>query len=246
MPSVSVLMPCYNCSGTIDSALDSIFHQTISDYEIVAVDDGSSDSTLKILQQHSTNDNRLKIIPIDHTGIVGALNHGLEHCSAPYIARMDSDDIAHPERLEMQVSFLNENPQIGLVSCRVEGFPAQDVREGFQVYLDWLNGLLSDEEIKTQIFIESPLPHPSVLFRAGIIQEVGSYLDHGWPEDYDLWLRMYNAGVKFTKLPEVLLRWREYPDRLTRTDSRYSLENFLRAKAHYLAEGPLSTTVTNR
>jgi cellulose synthase/poly-beta-1,6-N-acetylglucosamine synthase-like glycosyltransferase len=78
-----------------------------------------------------------------------------------------------------------------------------------------------------------------VLIRHAWLEQVGAYQEQGWPEDYDLWLRLHAAGAKFAKVPEVLLYWRERPDRLTRTDGRYAVENFLRAKAHYLCQGPL-------
>jgi hypothetical protein len=152
---------------------------------------------------------------------------------------MDSDDRCHPERLTRQVAYLKAHPEIDLVSCRVVGFPKEQVREGFQIYLDWLNSLLTDEDIRREIFVESPLPHPSVTFRREAVLQAGGYQDHGWAEDYDLWLRLYLRGTRFAKLPQVLLEWRESPERLTRSDSRYSLENFLRAKAHYLVRGPL-------
>jgi hypothetical protein len=121
----------------------------------------------------------------------------------------------------------------------VEGFPQEQVREGFRIYMDWLNSLVNPEDIRREIFVESPLAHPSVMFRRDLVLEAGGYQEHGWPEDYDLWLRLYLRGTAFQKVPEILLGWREWPDRLTRTDSRYSLENFLRAKAHYLLPGPL-------
>jgi hypothetical protein len=98
---------------------------------------------------------------------------------------------------------------------------------------------VSHEAITREIFIESPLAHPSVAFRKRWVEQVGGYQEHGWPEDYDLWLRLCLAGAKFAKVPEILLYWREHEHRLTRTDSRYSVENFLRAKAHYLCQGPL-------
>jgi hypothetical protein len=156
------------------------------------------------------------------------------------VARLDADDRCHPERLARQAAFLDSHPEVSLVSCRVAGFPPGQVREGFRVYLDWLNSLLSDADIRREIFVESPLPHPSVMFRKEAVVAAGGYQDHGWAEDYDLWLRLYLAGRRFARLPEVLVEWRERPERLTRTDSRYSLENFLRCKAHYLALGPLA------
>ena len=240
MPAVSVLMPCYNAAETIDEALRSLAFQSLTNFEIVAVDDGSTDTTPQILRDWSARDERMRIISQEHTGIVEALNTGLEACRAPYVVRMDSDDRCHPERLTRQVAFIKAHPEIDLVSCRVTGFPKEQVREGFQIYLDWLNSLLTDEDIRREIFVESPLPRPSVTFRREAVLQAGGYQDHGWAEDYDLWLRMYLRGTHFAKLPQVLLEWRESPERLTRRDSRYSLENFLRAKAHYLVRGPLA------
>jgi glycosyltransferase involved in cell wall biosynthesis len=223
----------------LGQALNSLARQTLSDFEIVAVDDGSCDDTLALLQSWATSDARLSVIAQPHSGIVAALAYGLAACRAPYVARMDADDLAHPERLAQQVAYLDQNSDVAIVSCQVRGFPAEQVREGFRIYIDWQNSLLTDADIRREMFIESPLVHPSVTFRRDWVARVGGYQDRGWPEDYDLWLRFYLAGARFARLPEVLLDWREYPDRLTRTDSRYSVENFLRAKAHYLVRGPL-------
>jgi glycosyltransferase involved in cell wall biosynthesis len=239
MPVVSVLMPCYNAAETLSAALDSLARQTLADFELIAVDDGSTDGTLEILQDWAVGDRRLNLISQDHGGIVKALNVGLEACRAVYIARMDADDLAHPERLARQVAFLEQHPETALVGCRVRGYPPENVRGGFSIYLEWQNSLLTDEDICREIFVESPLAHPSVLVRREWLMRVGGYQEHGWPEDYDLWLRLYLAGAGFAKLPEVLLDWREHDERLTRQDSRYSLENFLRVKAHYLVRGPL-------
>lgn len=240
MPGISVLLPCYNAAATLPEALKSLGSQTLADFEIVAVDDGSSDVTPDILREWARGDPRLRILRQAHGGIIAALNAGLGTCEAPLVARMDADDRAHPGRLERQVAFLEAHPEIDVVSCRVAGFPAGQVRQGFAIYIDWLNGLLTDEDIRREMFVESPLPHPSVVFRRQAVLEVGGYQEHGWAEDYDLWLRLYLAGAHFAKLPEVLLEWREHPERLTRLDSRYSLENFLRLKAFYLRRGPLA------
>jgi len=238
-PIVSVLLPCYNAAATLDEAVESILGQTLSNLELVAVDDGSTDATTECLTSWSGRDARVRVLGQAHAGIIPALNLGLAACRAPLIARMDTDDRAHPERLARQIAFLDSNPDVAVVGCLVEGFPADQVREGFRIYLEWLNSLVSPEEIARQIFVESPLAHPSVIMRKEWLRRVGGYQDHGWPEDYDLWLRLHLAGAKLAKVREVLLDWREHPVRLTRTDSRYSVENFLRAKAHYLVEGPL-------
>lgn len=238
-PKISVLLPCYNAAETLDEALLSLAGQSMTDFEVIMVDDGSEDDSWKILQRWEKNDSRFRILSQSHQGIIHALNNGLAICQAPYVARMDTDDRIHPDRLARQFSYLNSHPDISVVGCLVTGFPRDHVRQGFRIYMNWLNSLVSDAEIRREIFVESPLAHPSVTFRKEIVLQVGGYQEHGWAEDYDLWLRLYLKGIHFAKVPEVLLEWREHPDRLTRTDGRYSLENFLRAKANYLVAGPL-------
>jgi glycosyltransferase involved in cell wall biosynthesis len=236
---VSVLMPCYNAAETIDEAVESLLAQTYKKFEIVAVDDGSTDDTPAKLEAWASRDDRLRLIRQKNTGIIGALNLGLGHCQGDFIARMDADDRCHPDRFQAQVDFLQEHDDIALVSCLVEGFPKESVREGFRIYIDWLNRLSTPEEIAKELYIESPLVHPSIMARSRSIQGVGRYQEHGWAEDYDLWLRMHLDGARFGKVERTLFYWREHAQRLTRTDSRYSVENFLRAKAHYLIQGPL-------
>ncbi|MFU8772664.1 MAG: glycosyltransferase, partial [Anaerolineales bacterium] len=187
----------------------------------------------------ANRDRRVRVINQPHRGILSALNSGLQACKSPYIARMDADDHSLPERFEHQVANLDKHPDTAVVGCLVRGFPPQKVREGFQIYLSWLNSLVSDADIRRQIFVESPFAHPSVMMRKDWLDRVGGYREMGWPEDYDLWLRLYLVGARFLKVEKFLLEWRESPERLTRSDRRYSVENFLRAKAHYLTKGPL-------
>lgn len=239
MPIVSVLLPCYNAEKTIDETLDSLARQTLIDFEVLAVDDGSTDATRVKLETWAARDPRFRVITQNHAGVIAAANTGLTACGASYIARMDADDRAHPERLAQQVRYLDAHPEIAVVSSLVKAFPDEDVREGYRIYIKWLNSLVTDEDIRREMFVESPLANPSIMMRRVWFEQMGGYREYGWPEDYDLWLRMYQADAKFAKIPEVLLEWRDHPARITRTDGRYSVENFLRAKAHYLARGPL-------
>lgn len=238
MPDVSVLLPCWNAGATLDEALESILSQTYTDFEIICVDDGSTDNTLEILQSQARKDPRFVILAEPHRGVVSAANRGLEACRGEIIIRMDADDRCHPERIEKQREYLLEHPKTAVVSCLVEGFPREAVGEGFQLYYDWLNSLITHEDICREMFVESPIANPSAAFRRIWIKNLGGYQDQGWPEDYDLWLRFYLAGAGFAKIPETLFYWREHPGRLTHQDSRYSVENFLRAKAHAIARGP--------
>src|SRR3990172_5858266 len=238
-PAISVLMPCYNAASTMDEAVESILDQTFTDLELIAVDDGSTDDTRRHLQSWAQQDRRVVVLPRSHGGLVDALQAGLSACRAPLVARMDADDRSSPDRLGRQFAALEAHPEVAGVGCLVEGVPSQDVRPGSQMYIEWLNGLVPREAIAREIFVESPLAHPSVVMQRSWLERVGGYQDRGWPEDYDLWLRLHLAGARFAKVPEVLVGWREHPVRATRTDRRYSVENFLRAKAHYLTLGPL-------
>jgi cellulose synthase/poly-beta-1,6-N-acetylglucosamine synthase-like glycosyltransferase len=195
---------------------------------------------LERLQQRASTDARICVLAQSHAGIIPTLNEGLKACRAELVARMDADDRSHPHRLEKQLAFMDAHPEVALVGCRVAGFPPEQVRQGYNIYLEWQNALLSEADIRREMFVESPLAHPSVMFRREWVVDLGGYQDNGWAEDYDLWLRLYLAGAHLAKLPDVLLEWREGPDRLTRRDGRYSLENFLRAKAFYLKRGPLN------
>ncbi len=239
MPELSVLLPCYNAAATLDEALESLARQTFRNFEVVAVDDGSTDATPDILTRWSGRGLPLRVLRAPHRGLVPALQEGLAACRAPLVARMDADDRAHPLRFAAQVDFLRSHPAVDVVSCLVEAFPKAQVRSGMARYLGWLNALLTDEDIRREIFVESPLVHPSVTFRKAAVEAAGGYRDPGWAEDYDLWLRLSLCGARFAKVPRILHFWRERPQRLTRRDERYSLKNFLRAKVHYLKRGPL-------
>ena len=239
VPRISVLMPVYNAAGTLPDTLRSIAGQTLADFEVIAVDDGSDDSSPEILEAWRRWDKRIMPVFAGRVGLVTAMNRGLALCRGALVARMDADDRMHPERLARQASLLESRPDVSVAGSLVEIFADGTVGEGMRVYESWLNGLVGHEDIVREIFIESPIAHPSAMVRRNELVELGGYRDLGWPEDYDLWLRYHATGRRFAKVPEVLLYWREHPDRLTRTDPRYSVENFLRVKAHFLVNGPL-------
>lgn len=242
-PSISVLLPVYNAAPYLQQCLESLARQSRTDYEVVAIDDGSTDNSAAILLQAASRDPRLRVRQEIHRGLVETLNHGLDRCRGKYVARMDADDIAHPRRLELQIEALEAADAPDIVSSLVAHFPRQSLGEGFRIYEEWLNSLVSHEAIIRERFIESPLPHPSIMAHREDLSSVGGYRDMGWPEDYDLWLRLAANGRTFGKVPRVLYLWRQHEDRLTRTDSRYSVERFLTCKAHHLVQGPLSGSV---
>lgn len=208
--------------------------QSLRDIEIVVVNDGSTDSTPAILDSFASRDPRFRVIHTPNRGIIEALNTGIAECRGELIARMDADDVSHPRRLELQAAMMDEHPDVSVCSSLIRMFPRRNLLGGLIRYEQWLNSLVTHEQITQDIFVESPVAHPSVMMRREELLAIGGYEEHGWAEDYDLWLRYYAAGKRFVKVPSTLLFWRQGEGRLTFTDSRYSVENFLRAKSHYL------------
>lgn len=235
-PLVSVIMPVRNGGAFLAGAVQSILEQTLPDLELLLVDDHSSDEAIDRLPRV---DDRLELLDHGGEGVSAAFNAALSRARGRFVARMDSDDIALPRRLEQQVNYLQSHEGIDICGACVEIFSDQKIAGGNMRYQAWLNDCRTPEEIRRELFIESPVPNPTAMFRAGALRSLGGYDDPAWPEDYDLYLRADAMGMKMGKPSGNLLRWREHPGRLTRTEERYSQKNFQAAKAHYLAKGRL-------
>ena len=234
-PIVSIVLPVRNAGETISVALESICAQTFPAWEVVAVDDGSQDETPLRLKAAARLDARIRVLTQRPEGLVAALQAGCHAARGKFIARMDADDVMLPERLARQVEFLERNPHLGVVSCRVR-FGGDVTRQaGYATHVEWINSLLTPEAIALRRFVEAPVAHPSVMFRRELLAEHGGYADGDFPEDYELWLRWLHAGVRFGKVDAELLIWNDSPTRSSRVAPRYSLENFYRLKCKYLA-----------
>lgn len=233
-PDISVVMPVYNAAVTLGRAVASVVAQDERSWELVAVDDGSDDGSPALLQQAAAQDSRIRVISAPHGGIVSALNRGLAAARGGYVARMDADDTSRPSRLRLQRQVLDTSREVGLVSCLVDVERREDNR-GYCRYVDWLNAQITPAQIAVNRFVESPLAHPTVMFRRELVAEHGGYRDGDFPEDYELWLRWLEAGVVMTKVSEPLVTWQDRPSRLTRTDARYREDAFYRCKSPYLA-----------
>lgn len=233
-PLVSVLLPFHNAAETLGDCVESILAQTLTDFEVIAVNDGSNDASVSVLQQY--NDQRLKIIDSSHRGLVSALNTGLAYCAAPLVARMDADDVMHKQRLERQYRYLRGHHDVVLLATQARKFPHASIRNGYREYMRWQNSVLTHEDIVNQVYIESPFAHPSVMYRRDSVIAAGAYRQGEFPEDYELWLRLLHLGHRMEKLPQVLLDWRESDTRLSRVSENYSRTAFDWLRAHYLAQ----------
>jgi len=237
-PEVSILLPFYNAAATLAECLASIARQTLPEYELIAVDDGSTDNSAELLRARAANDRRIRLFQPGRRGLVEALNIGLRAARAPLVARMDADDRMHPDRLRLQRDFMLSNIDIALVGTCVRLFPEDRIQAGYREYIRWQNQCLAPRDIRNAIYVESPFAHPSVMFRRDVVTHLGGYREGDFPEDYELWLRLHHHGYAMAKLPETLLDWRDGDARLSRTHPAYAREAFDRLRAEYLRRDP--------
>lgn len=243
----------WNAETTIETCLRSVVRQTHGNWECVVVDDGSTDHSARIVRQYAARDSRVRLVDSPHRGLVASLNLGIDHCRAPFIARIDADDWMHRERLALQVAELKTNPQLCGVGCHVRLFPrpttshngeralpgeADNARKGRGGYEAWINGIITSQDVAREAYIECPIAHPALMIRRDVMTDC-RYRDMGWAEDYDLVLRLLNDGASLAVVPHRLLAWRDHEARLSRTSNTYSIAKFIACKAHHLSESLL-------
>lgn len=238
-PRVSILLPARDAAATLPAALASVRRQTETDFECVVADDGSEDATAAIVDSLSSRDPRFRRLALPRAGLIPALQAGLDACRAPVVARMDADDLMHRRRLERQLAALDADPGLAAVGCHVRLFPRAGLRPGMVRYEEWLRSIDSEATLRRELFVECPIAHPTLCGRRDDLSALG-YRDAGWPEDYDLVLRLVASGRRLGIVPSRLLAWRDGPSRLSRTDPRYALERFHDLKARFLADGFLA------
>jgi glycosyltransferase involved in cell wall biosynthesis len=209
--------------------LDSLVGQTLQDWTAFLVDDGSSDEGPALA---ASRDPRIHLLSPGRVGLVGALNVGVRAArssGARYIARFDADDVCRPERFQRQVAFLDSH-DVDVLDSRFEALTVGPVPRGFLRYRAWHDGIRKHEDFERELLVESPVCHPAVMLRVSSLPDEPLYRDGEFPEDYDLWLRLVRRGLRFHKLEERLLEWREHPGRTTRHDDRYRREGFFAVK----------------
>jgi hypothetical protein len=227
VPRVSVAMPVFNGGRFLAAAVESILKQSFSDFELIAIDDGSTDQSASLLAGFARSDGRIRVITQANAGIVASLNRALDLARGEYVARMDADDVALPSRFGLQVAFLDTHPDVAVVGSAItlideEGKVIRDV--------DYL--LAPTEVSKFLIQAGCALAHPAVMMRKADVAAVGGYRGayrHG--EDYDLWLRISETRA-LANLPDRLLLYRQHP---SKASARYAAEQMLATKVAQLA-----------
>ena len=196
MPKISVVTSVYNGEAFIKECVDSILSQTFEDFEYIILNNGSTDSTAKILSQYT--DPRLKIVHQENLGIVNSLNKGTSLCRSDLIAHLDADDFVHPFWLEKHIDYISQNQDVVLCSSRFE-----ELYKG-KLYSQSFPFIEADQEIRKSLCFFNPIPHSFTIMRKSSLQKVGGYDPKlNIVHDYDLWIRLLEEG-KAHNLDEVL------------------------------------------
>lgn len=224
-PPVSVVMSVFNGQSFLSEAVESVLGQTFPDFEFVIIDDGSTDRTAKILSDYAKRDSRVRIFPQQNKGRAESLNRGIELASGHYVARMDADDVAMPNRLQDQVNFLEQHSDVGLL-----GGAYEVITSSGQV-LGTFRCPLEDAAIRSNMRLWNAMLHSAVVMRKEIALASGGYrkalLD---AEDYDLWLRMAERS-QLANLPQTLVRYRVHPAQVSIQNMTHQTWCLLAARA---------------
>ena len=223
---VSVVMSVYNGERYLDDAIASILDQTYSNFEFIIINDGSNDNTLKIIKDYQKQDKRIKLISRQNKGLIASLNEGISIAKGKYIARMDSDDISLPNRLQEQAQFLDKNSHIDMCGSYIQLFDDKKTLQQWQYPL-------TDEDIKLMLMFISPFAHPSVMIKKSIFDNY-QYTNFTHIEDYKLWADMALGGCKMSNIDKVLLKYRYHDKQISNQHRQSTLKNAFKISQYYL------------
>ena len=230
VPEVSILMPVYNGLPFVREALDDLLCQTFRDLELVVVDDASTDGTSDVLREYAQRDARVRLVENrENRGVAASLNEGLRHCRAEFIARADADDRYEPDRIERQLAYMKEHPDVGLLSSAYH-IIGQDGQR-----LTTIVHPLEDRFIRIRELFVSTFAHPAVMFRADLVRSVGGYDVNCRAEDSELWYRMMQQ-TRGANLREPLLRYRKHGSSVMDNWDAEAQESSLSVRIRHLSD----------
>ncbi len=236
LPLISILIPFKNTSKYLKQCIDSIINQSYSNWELLIVDDGSTDNSYDIVSSYSENDPRIKLYNNDGNGIIEALRLAFKHSSGEFITRMDSDDIMTPNKLEVMVNSLLDYGKGHIALGLVTYFSEEGINDGYSSYEKWLNKLTRKGENYSEIYKECVIPSPCwMVFKEDFIK-CGAFEPNRYPEDYELTFRFYKYDLKCIPSNNMLHYWRDHPIRTSRTHEHYAQNHFIDLKLRYFLE----------
>lgn len=234
--TISVLIPVKNGAKYLGECLDSILVQTFKDFEVIIVNDFSTDNTVEILNSYKQRDLRIKWFQNHESGIIGALRLALSKSSGNFITRMDADDIMSKDKLATMYHQLNEKGRRHVAVGLVKYFSDKALGEGYKNYESWLNRLSQTASNFDGMYKECAIPSPCWMLHREDLLEIGAFNSDRYPEDYDLAFRMKKANFQVIPAHKIVHYWRDYSQRTSRTDPRYEDNRFLDLKLDYFLD----------
>lgn len=234
MKLISIIMPVFNADPFLDACIASIIQQDYTNWELIAVDDNSTDESYSVLQDWAIKENRIKLFKNAGKGIIKGLQTGYAVCQGAIIHRMDADDIMPTNKLSLLLNSLEEN---SVATGRVEYFREdQEVGEGFKTYSSWLNSLWLGGNGWDDVYRECPIASPAWMMFREDFENIGGFNSNRIPEDYDLGFRMYKHGLKVEYVNELVHKWRDSSTRTSRNNQEYFPTAYYPLKVLYFLE----------
>ena len=230
---LSIVMPVKNTSLYLPACMKSIVNQSWKNWELLAINDHSTDDSEAILNSFAQADKRIKVVKNKGKGVIDALRTGFDISKGNFITRMDSDDINELIKFEYMIGQLTASGVGHIALGQVDYFAEGGIGDGFQNYETWMNGLIATGNCFTEIYKECVIPSPCWMLHRSDFESVGGFESSLYPEDYDLCFRMYEKGLKPIACDKVLFHWRDYADRTTRVVSHYQGEALLKLKCYH-------------
>ena len=235
-PLVSILIPFKNTEAYIEACLVSILNQTYTNWELIIVDDTSSDSSSNIVKKFAKNDERIILLKNQGAGIIDALQLAFKHSKGAFITRMDSDDIMRTNKLEVLLNNLLKHGKQHIAIGLVNYFSKDGIKEGYKNYEIWLNNLTKTGRNYSEIYKECVIPSPSWMIHRNDLITCDAFNPNRYPEDYDLAFRFYKHHFKCIPCDTIIHDWRDYSSRTSRTHEHYAENHFIDIKLHYFLE----------
>lgn len=226
-------MPVKNASGFLPECLKSVIGQTCTKWEMIAINDHSTDHSLAILSEYAEREERIKVYNNDGNGIIEALRMAYAKSQGELISRMDADDIMAPVKLAVMKNNILRKGSGHIALGLVKYFSENELEDGYRSYANWLNNLTNQGNNFLDLYKESVIPSPSWMVFREDLDLCDGFNGERYPEDYDLCFRFYAKGLKCIPSDQILHYWRDHPLRSSRTSEYYADNRFLDLKCHY-------------
>ena len=235
-PLISILTPFKNTARFLPECLESIISQTYTNWELLIVDDHSTDNSFNVVERFAQQDPRIKLFTNDGNGIIDALQLAFKHSTGDYVTRMDSDDIMTKDKMEVLLGLLLKHGRNHLAVGMVKYFGDDGISDGYERYERWLNSLTQSGTNYSEIYKECVIPSPCWMIHKDDLLTCDAFNPNRYPEDYDLTFRFYQHNMTCIPSNQVLHLWRDYATRTSRTHEHYAQNYFLDIKLHYFLE----------